>query len=336
LSSASSGAQCHCGGVVAALTYHVCRVAQANGPHDDGMLRCLATTLGTVGAAQPVAIASMTDAVLSIFQQAVDRDNRTMPATVSAAALTVAAFTIPQSAVFVTSASLSVYMDHVVAKCHRPKDFGCGAPALYTALCSAADPWSTMIDVLYQRLRPGGSATASGASMGKFWALWTSTLCFADRRTQLYSLIGWSRIVQVILERGGAEGSRLLTMPLQGADFCKMRSMHEDPQTHRTVHGCSLLQLMVLALCDVSATKLFVKLTNFTLQPVFDAILSPNRQRFVMEQDDRESVIVPLLEKTSSEGAEFLLSFWASHESVRPLIQEQWVQTGRTIAESRR
>lgn len=295
-------AGCSCSGAVNVLAADVCAYATHDGPHDDATLRALSVCVGWfIGCG--VAPHMTESAALSLFGACTASPHACQSQTLSNASLCLALTAARAPAAFLTRDGLWSFTAAVMSQKRSLKDMNVTGASLFPALCSTFHPELLIACV--------ASGDDRAAAVAEYIGMWASTIAFADRRTQLYTLIGWYRVLQLLAAQQPANVSepshvlQLFCAP-QTTTFRKLKSLH-DKQDPRSLYPCSILQAVVFGLSDLCYTKLFTKLTNFTLHCRFDDLLSPNRQTSIVS----DTFCVEILNCTSSEAALKILNLVA-------------------------
>jgi hypothetical protein len=298
--TASSPSACTCRGALDVLVMDVCHFAKSEAAHDDATLRALCVCVGSalVLSVQP---SEAMPAAVHLFGLCTNVDDhaaasQTSSQTLSNSCLLISIVSMLCPTTFITQESFAVYVNAVSVKKAKLKDFNATGTVLYLALtcCTKAR------DCFLPSLLPGELSASTSEMLGT----WASTIIFADRRTQLYSMMGWHRL---LLAASGSGDWGCMLRPLEGCTFKKLRSQHEK-HPKSVVPRCSLLQIVMLGLSDLCFTKLFTKLSNFTMNSIFDPVMSPNRQEFVIADE----LFTGLLTSTSSEGALKIIQYWSA------------------------
>jgi hypothetical protein len=319
---------CTCQAMMATIAKTVSTFASSHGPHDDATLRALFVSLGNTMASEGIADQEIAHVAVQLFQECAPEAS-SPSSTTTGAVITYNSLTVTNAALclavaamhqkqpsFVSVDALRSFFTGVSLCKGKWKDAHNTGICLYPAICATFNPNGSLLPLLLT-----SSTSPPHPAATDILGLWVSTISFADRRTQLYTLIAWHRLLQCVFlsDIASTDAARhFATSATTNCTFRKLKGLHEKT-SKLTIHNCSPLQAILYGLSDVcySNVRMFAKLTNFTHHTIFDALLSPNRQ----ENVHGDAFCAELLQCTSSEGALKILQFWGDAVlDMRPMI----------------
>lgn len=309
---------CTCQPMLAALVKTVSTFAASHGPHDDPTLRALCVALGNALAVDGMADSTVANVAVAMFQScappheapssdgAVVGPNGYSLLTVANASQCLAIAAMHQrTPSFFSEDAMRTFLCGISLRKSKWKDANNAGLFLYPAMCAAFNPTGSLAPLL---MAVGASPPLPAAT--DLLGLWASIIALADRRTQLYTLIAWHRLLEHIFlgDVAATDTARhFATSATPNCTFRKLKGLHEK-DSRLTIQNCSPLQAILYGLSEVcySNVRSFAKLTSFTHHSVFDALMSPNRH----ESIHSDPFCRELLQCTSSEGALKILQHW--------------------------